>query len=162
MSDNINITLPDSSVKQVAKGASSADIAKSIGEGLLRASIAAKVDGKLVDLNLPISSDAHVEILTNKNKESHEILLHSCAHLLAQAIKLLYPDAKIAIGPALEDRFYYDIDVDIAINEDELLKIENKMIELSKADAKIKRMELNHSEALKKFSDMKSYHLPKS
>ena len=155
MSDNINITLPDSSVKQVAKGASSADIAKSIGEGLLRASIAAKVDGKLVDLNLPISSDAHVEILTNKNKESHEILLHSCAHLLAQAIKLLYPDAKIAIGPALEDRFYYDIDVDIAINEDELLKIENKMIELSKADAKIKRMELNHSEALKKFSDMK-------
>jgi len=155
MSDNINITLPDSSVKQVAKGASSADIAKLIGEGLLRASIAAKVDGKIVDLNLPISSDAHVEILTNKNKESHEILLHSCAHLLAQAIKSLYSDAKIAIGPALEDRFYYDIDVDIAINEDELLKIENKMIELSKADAKIKRMELNHSEALKKFSDMK-------
>ena len=159
MSDNINITLPDSSVKQVAKGASSADIAKSIGEGLLRASIAAKVDGKLVDLNLPISSDAHVEILTNKNKESHEILLHSCAHLLAQAIKLLYPDAKIAIGPALEDRFYYDIDVDIAINEDELLKIENKMIELSKADAKIKRMELNHSEALKKFSKSCFLHL---
>ena len=154
MSDNINITLPDDSIKEVAKGASCADIAKSIGEGLLRASVAAKVDGKIVDLNLPLNSDAHIEILTNKNEESHEILLHSCAHLLAQAVKILYPNAKIAIGPALKDRFYYDIDVDVSINEDELLKIENKMFELSKADEKITRMELSHADALRKFLEM--------
>ena len=155
MNDNINITLPDDSVKEVSKGASCADIAKSIGEGLLRASIAAKVDGKVVDLNLPINSDAHIEILTSKNEESHEILLHSCAHLLAQAVKILYPNAKIAIGPALKDRFYYDIDVDVSINEDELLKIENKMLEISKSDEKIIRMELSHADALKKFMEMK-------
>ena len=154
MSDNINITLPDDSVKKVEKGASCADIAKSIGEGLLRASVAAKVDGKIVDLNLPLDSDAHIEILTNKNEESHEILLHSCAHLLAQAVKILYPNAKIAIGPALKDRFYYDIDVDVSINEDELLKIENKMFELSKADEQITRMELSHADALRKFLEM--------
>ena len=154
MNKNIQITLPDNSVKEVAMGSSSADIALSIGEGLLRASIAAKVDGNLVDLSFPINTDSSVEIITNKNPEAHEILLHSCAHLLAQAVKVLYPDAKIAIGPALEDRFYYDIDVNVSINEEELVKIEKKMIQLAKDNIQIQRLELSHEDALQKFKKM--------
>ena len=107
--NNIQITLPDESVKEIEQGSTSADIARSIGEGLLRASIAAKVDGDVVDLHFPLNSSTNVEIITSKNPEAHEILLHSSAHLLAQAVKELYPQAKIAIGPALADRFYYDI-----------------------------------------------------
>ena len=105
----IQITLPDDSIKKVEQGTTSGEIARSIGEGLFRVSIAAKVNGDLVDLQSPLDTSTRIEILTNKNPEAHEILLHSTAHLLAQAVKELYPQAKIAIGPALEDRFYYDI-----------------------------------------------------
>ena len=115
--NNIQITLPDESVKELKQGSTSADLARSIGEELLRASIAAKVDGDVVDLHSPIVTNTNVEIITSKNPEAQEILLHSSAHLLAQAVKELYPSAKIAIGPALADRFYYDIDVDVTINE---------------------------------------------
>ena len=150
----IQITLPDDSIKQVEQGTTSGDIARSIGEGLFRASIAAKVNGDLVDLQLPLDTSTRIEILTNKNPEAHEILLHSSAHLLAQAVKELYPQAKIAIGPALEDRFYYDIDVDVVINEEELEKIEKKMKELSKQNLKIERVELPRNEALNKFREI--------
>ena len=152
--NNIQITLPDESVKELEQGSTSADLARSIGEGLLRASIAAKVDGDVVDLHSPIVTNTNVEIITSKNPEAQEILLHSSAHLLAQAVKELYPSAKIAIGPALADRFYYDIDVDVTINEEELKKIEKKMAELSKANLQVQRVELSHSDALKKFKKM--------
>jgi len=95
-----------------------------------------------------------VEILTNKNPEAHEILLHSSAHLLAQAIKELYPQAKIAIGPALSDRYYYDIDVAVSINDEELEKIEKKMKELAKQNMQIERVELSRNDALEKFKNM--------
>ena len=150
----IQITLPDDSIKQVEQGTTSGEIARSIGEGLFRASIAAKVNGDLVDLQSPLDTSTRIEILTNKNPEAHEILLHSSAHLLAQAVKELYPQAKIAIGPALEDRFYYDIDVDVVINEEELEKIEKKMKELSKQNLKIERVELPRNEALNKFREI--------
>lgn len=150
----IQITLPDDSIKQVEQGTTSGDIARSIGEGLFRASIAAKVNGDIVDLQSPLDKSTMVEILTNKNPEAHEILLHSTAHLLAQAVKKLYPQAKIAIGPALEDRFYYDIDVDVVINEEELEKIEQKMKELSKQNLQVERVELSRDEALKKFQEL--------
>ena len=150
----IQITLPDDSIKHVEKGTTSGDIARSIGEGLFRASIAAKVDGDIVDLQSPLDKSTMVEILTNKNPEAHEILLHSTAHLLAQAVKELYPQAKIAIGPALEDRFYYDIDVDVVINEEELEKIEQKMKELSKKNLQVERVEFSRNEALNKFQEM--------
>ena len=150
----IQITLPDDSIKHVEKGTTSGDIARSIGEGLFRASIAAKVNGDIVDLQSPLDKNTMVEILTNKNPEAHEILLHSTAHLLAQAVKELYPQAKIAIGPALEDRFYYDIDVDVVINEEELEKIEQKMKELSKQNFQVERVEFSRNEALNKFQEM--------
>ena len=150
----IQITLPDDSIKHVEKGTTSGDIARSIGEGLFRASIAAKVNGDIVDLQSPLDKSTMVEILTNKNPEAHEILLHSTAHLLAQAVKELYPQAKIAIGPALEDRFYYDIDVDVVINEEELEKIEQKMKELSKQNLQVERVEFSRNEALNKFQEM--------
>jgi len=152
--NNIQITLPDKSVKELEQGSTSADLARSIGEGLLRASIAAKVDGDVVDLHSPLATSTKVEILTSNNPESQEILLHSSAHLLAQAVKELYPHAKIAIGPALEDRFYYDIDVDVIMNEEELEKIEKKMSNLSKKNLQIQRVELSHNDALKKFKEM--------
>ena len=152
--NNIQITLPDESVKEIEQGSTSADLARSIGAGLLRASIAAKVDGDVVDLHSPIDSSTNVEILTSKNPEAQEILLHSSAHLLAQAVKALYPKAKIAIGPALEDRFYYDIDVDVTVNEKVLDKLEKKMAKLSKENLKINRVELSRNEALEKFKAM--------
>ena len=150
----IQITLPDETVKQVEQGSTSGDIARSIGEGLFRASIAAKVNGDIVDLESPIEKNTNVEILTNKNPEAHEILLHSSAHLLAQAVKELYPKAKIAIGPALSDRYYYDIDVEVSINEEELEKIEQKMKTLAKQNLKVERVELSRNDALEKFKKL--------
>jgi len=150
----IQITLPDETVKQVEQGSTSGDIARSIGEGLFRASIAAKVNGDIVDLESPIEKNTNVEILTNKNPEAHEILLHSSAHLLAQAVKELYPKAKIAIGPALSDRYYYDIDVEVSINEKELEKIEQKMKTLAKQNLQVERLELSRNDALEKFKKL--------
>ena len=151
----IQIKLPDNTVKHVEKGSTGGDLARSIGEGLFRASIAAKVDGNMVDLESPIDvENANVELITNKSPEAHEVLLHSSAHLLAQAIKELYPQAKIAIGPALVDRYYYDIDVDISINDKELEKIEVKMKELAKQNIQVERVELSRNEALEKFKKM--------
>ena len=150
----IQITLPDETVKQVEQGSTSGDIARSIGEGLFRASIAAKVNGDIVDLESPIEKNTNVEILTNKNPEAHEILLHSSAHLLAQAVKELYPKAKIAIGPALSDRYYYDIDVEVSINEEELEKIEQKMKTLAKQNLQVERLELSRNDALEKFKKL--------
>ena len=153
MSD-IQIKLPDDTIKQVEQGSTSGDIARSIGEGLFRASIAAKVNGNIVDLEKPLKKDTSIEILTNKNPEAHEILLHSTAHLMAQAVKELYPSAKIAIGPALEDRFYYDIDIDVPINEQERNIIEKKMKEISKCDLSVERVEMSRNDALEKFNNL--------
>ena len=150
----ITITLPDNSQRIVDAGSTPGDIALSIGEGLFRNSYAAKINNKSVDLNTIISDDCELQILTNRDQESHDILLHSTAHLLAMAIKELYPDAKIAIGPALTDRFYYDIDFSEFISEEDLPKIESKMKELSKSNFNVKRQELTQGEALSKFSEM--------
>ena len=152
--NEIEIKLPDNSIRKIERGSSGGDVAKIIGEGLFRASIAAKVDGDIVDLEMPIDQDANIEILTNKDPESHEILLHSTAHLLAQAVKELYPVAKIAIGPALQDRFYYDIDIDIPLNENELLVIERKMKEIAKRNLSVYRLELKRNEAINKFKNL--------
>ena len=150
----ITITLPDNSQRIVDAGSTPGDIALSIGEGLFRNSYAAKINNKSVDLNTIISDDCELQILTNRDQESHDILLHSTAHLLAMAIKELYPNAKIAIGPALTDRFYYDIDFSEFISEEDLPKIESKMKELSKSNFNVKRQELTQGEALSKFSEM--------
>ncbi len=128
--ENIQIRLPDGTVKVVQSGSTPSDIALSISEGLLRNSIAAKVNDVLVDLETPMTSDSNVELITSRSEESHEILLHSTAHLMAQAVKDLYPDAKITIGPALKNQFYYDFDLEEILNEESLIRIEERMKEI--------------------------------
>ena len=113
------ITLPDGNQRQFDNTTSIMEIAADIGPGLAKACIAGRVDGKLVDACDPIDHDASVAIITAKDDEGLEILRHSCAHLLGHAIKQLYPDAKMAIGPTIDNGFYYDIDVDVTINDEE-------------------------------------------
>ncbi|MBC8196894.1 MAG: threonine--tRNA ligase [Candidatus Marinimicrobia bacterium] len=150
----ITVTLPDNSQRKVEIGTTPGDIALSIGEGLFRNSIAAKINGNIVDLKKSITEDSIVQILTTRDPESHEILLHSTAHLLAMAVKELYPEAKIAIGPALSDRFYYDIDFPKFLSEEDLPEIEAKMKELAKSNFNVERQELTQKEALDKFSEL--------
>ena len=101
----LNITLPDGSVRQYEAPVTVARIAASIGSGLAKATVAGKVNGKLVDASDPISKDASVQIITPKDKEGVEIIRHSCAHLIGHAVKQLYPNAKMVIGPVIEGRF---------------------------------------------------------
>ena len=153
--DLINILLPDGTKKEFPVGVTGHDIAESIGPGLLRASIAIKVDGELKDLQYKILNNSSIEILTKRDEEAHHILLHSTAHLLAQSVKEIFPEAKIAIGPALKDTFYYDIDIDEVINTDVLLEIEKKMLEISKRAYPVFKEELSLDNAIKLFKDLK-------
>ena len=153
MSD-ITITFPDQSTRSFANGVVSLEIAKSIGSRLAKDAVAVRIDGEIADLTKEIDHDAYVEIITGDSPEGHEVLLHSTAHLMAQAVKALFPDAKVTIGPAIENRFYYDFDIAGTFSDKDLEKIEAKMHELSDSDYKVSRMELSRKEALKKFSDM--------
>ena len=126
------ITLPDGSQRQFDSAVSVMDVAADIGTGLAKATIAGEVDGVLVDACDLIEQDAKLRIITAKDKEGVEILRHSCAHLLGHAIKQLWPQTKMAIGPVIDNGFYYDVDVDFPINEEELQKLEKRMMELAK------------------------------
>ncbi len=150
----INITLPDNSVKIVPAGSTPQDIANDIGPGLARAVVVVKIDGELTDLNVSINRDCSLELFTGDTPEGHDTLLHSTAHLMAQAVKALYPDAKITIGPTIENGFYYDFDVDVPFSDEILETIEQKMKELAKSGQEIHRQEISASDAGKLFSDM--------
>ncbi|MBA7602269.1 Threonine--tRNA ligase 2 [subsurface metagenome] len=149
----IHITLPDGSVETVNPGTTPAEIALSIGQRLHDDAIAALVNHDLVDLQYPLENDASVEIVTRQDARGHEVLLHSTAHLMAHAIKNLYPEAKIAIGPAIEERFYYDIDLDRPITEDMLAEIEEEMGRIAASNYPIKRLELSKQEAVDLFKE---------
>jgi len=151
---NINVILPDGSKRELAEGASIFDLAASIGTGLAKAAIAGKVDGNLVDLSFILSDGAIVEIITEKSSEALEIIRHSTSHLMAQAVKELFPNAKVTIGPAIESGFYYDFDVDSAFTPEDLVRIEAKMSELVLADQKVSRQVLSSEEAKTLFSEM--------
>ena len=151
---SININLPDGSTRSLASGATVRDVAASIGAGLAKAAIAGKIDGQLVDLYAPVPDGAKVEIVTEKSPEALEIIRHSTSHLMAQAVKRLYPDARVTIGPAIESGFYYDFDVDHPFTPEELERIEATMRELAKADLKIQREELTSQEAIGLFRQM--------
>ena len=129
----INITLPDNSVKIVPAGSTPQDIANEIGPGLARAVVVVKIDGELTDLNVSIDRDCSLELFTGDTPEGHDTLLHSTAHLMAQAVKALYPDAKITIGPTIENGFYYDFDVDVPFSDEILQTIEKKLKDLDAA-----------------------------
>jgi len=150
----ITVTLPDNSTRSYDGGVTPQEIAESIGSRLAQDAIAAQVNGQPVDLNVPIEADAEVAILTGDSPEGHEVLLHSTAHLMAHAVKELFPEAKVTIGPAIENRFYYDFDIDGTFSDEDLVKIEKKMGELAANDHVVTRMELTHGEAVKLFNKM--------
>ena len=150
----ITVTLPDNSTRSYDGGVTPQEIAESIGSRLAQDAIAAQVNGQPVDLTVPIETDVELAILTGDSPEGHEVLLHSTAHLMAHAVKELFPEAKVTIGPAIENRFYYDFDIDGTFSDEDLVKIEKKMGELAANDHVVTRMELTHGEAVKLFNKM--------
>lgn len=155
MMDEITVTFPDNSKQKYPSGVTPLEIAESIGPRLAKDVVVARVNGELTDLTNLIQSDAELILYTGDSEEGHEVLLHSTAHLMAQAVKELFSEAKVAIGPAIEKRFYYDFDVDKPFTDDDLKKIEDKMRELSKADLSVKQRILTKVEAIDIFSKLK-------
>ena len=147
----IRITLPDESVRELPVGSTGLDLALQISEGLARAAVAVAVNDELVDLVRPIEEDAHVRILTFRDAEGRDVFMHSAAHLLAQAVTELFPDAKPTIGPPVDEGFYYDFD-HAPFTEDDLARIETRMKELIKAKLPVERVEMSRAEALEAFA----------
>ena len=145
----IKITLKDGSIKEVEAGISVLDIAKSISEGLARNACCGIVNGKVVDLRHTVNEDSELAICTFDSQEGKDALRHSVSHVLAYAVKRLYPNTKLAIGPAIHDGFYYDFDVEKSFSADDLIKIEDEMRKIIKENPSIERFELPRSEALK-------------
>ena len=151
--NNINITLPDGSVKSMPAGSTSYDIAMSISEGLARNVLSAKVNDEVWDLSRKIDHDATVQLFTWRDAEGKTTFWHSSAHLLAEALELLYPGIKFGIGPAIEQGFYYDIDFgDLDFDGTELEKVEKKMLELAQKKDTYIRQEVSKKEALDYFT----------
>ena len=151
---NITITFPDKTTRSYPVGVTPMEIAESIGERLAIATVAAQVDDILVDATYSIQKDAQVNLVTGDSPDGHDVLLHSTAHLMAQAVKELFPKAKVTIGPAIENRFYYDFDIDGTFSDEDLQKIEDKMRELAKNDYTVSKQELSRDEAIKLFQDI--------
>ena len=145
------ITLPDGSQKKFDTAISVAQIAASIGAGLAKAAIAGKVDGKLVDTSYLVERDASVSIVTDKDPVALEVIRHSTAHLLAQAVKSLFPTAQVTIGPVIEDGFYYDFAFGRAFTPEDLVRIEEKMHEIAQQDLIVTRSVISREEAIKFF-----------
>lgn len=148
------IKLADGSQKQFPNVVTAQAVAEAIGPGLAKAALAAEVDQRMVDLSYPIEKDAALKIITAKDPAALEVIRHSTAHLLAQAVKQLYPQAQVAIGPVVEDGFYYDFDCDHHFSTEDLAVIESKMQELVKSDLKIERKEMSRDQALQLFTKM--------
>jgi threonyl-tRNA synthetase len=151
--DTVKVTLPDGSVRELPRGATVRDLAEQIGPRLARAALAAKVDGRVVDLMRPLEGDARVEILTEKNPEALEVLRHSAAHVLATAVRRLRPEARIGFGPAIDDGFYYDFEVDRPFTPEDLAAIEQEMEAVAKADEPFERQAVDRAEARRVFAD---------
>lgn len=142
------VTLPDGSKREYADAVTVGEIAASIGAGLAKAALAGKVDGKLVDLSHKVTADAAVSIITGRDPEGLEIIRHSTAHLMAQAVKELFPEAQVTIGPAIENGFYYDFSYSRPFTPEDLQKIEERMDELVKKNIPIVREEMPRNEAV--------------
>lgn len=147
----ITIKLPDGSEKQFVHSVTALEVAQSISSGLARNAIACSVNGEMKDMNAVIDSDASFVLYTFKDEEGKEVFRHSASHILAQAVKRLYPEAKLAIGPAVKNGFYYDIDFGCDITPDDLVKIEQEMSAIVKADFPIVRSVLSRKEAAELF-----------
>ncbi|CAN2249606.1 threonine--tRNA ligase [Bacillus vallismortis] len=154
MSEMVKITFPDGAVKEFAKGTTTEDIAASISPGLKKKSLAGKLNGKEIDLKMPINEDGKVEIITEGSEEGLQIMRHSTAHLLAQAIKRIYKDVKFGVGPVIENGFYYDVEMEEAITPEDLPKIEKEMKKIVNANLPIVRKEVSREEAKARFAEI--------
>jgi len=150
----INVKLPDGSVKSFDQPVTVAEVASAIGAGLAKAALAGRVGGRLVDLSHRITSDADLAIITDRNPEGVEILRHSTAHLLAHAVKELFPDAQVTIGPVIEDGFFYDFAYKRPFTPEDLAAMEKRMAEIAKRDIRVDRQEMPRDEAVQFFTDM--------
>ncbi|WP_019583606.1 threonine--tRNA ligase [Thioalkalivibrio sp. ALE16] len=148
------VTLPDGSRREFDHPVTVLDVAKDIGPGLAKATLAGKVNGQLVDARHEIDDDAELAIVTDRDPEGVEIIRHSTAHLMAQAVKQLFPEAQVTIGPTIENGFYYDFAYDRGFTPEDLEKIEKRMKELAKQDLPVERSLMDRDEAVKYFRDM--------
>ncbi|NDH55149.1 MAG: TGS domain-containing protein, partial [Burkholderiaceae bacterium] len=147
----VAVTLPDGSKREFAAPVTIAEVAQSIGSGLAKAALAGSVDGRLVDLSYTIDHDVQLAIITDKNPEGLDIIRHSTAHLLAYAVKELFPDAQVTIGPVIENGFYYDFSYHRPFTPDDLAALEKKMLELAKKDEPVSRQVMPRDQAVEFF-----------
>jgi threonyl-tRNA synthetase len=150
----LTVTFPDGNSRKFDIDSNLFEVAKSISPSLVKEAVAAKVDGKLVDMSHRLSSDASVEIVTPGDPEGLEVIRHSTAHLLAHAVKDLFPSAQVTIGPVIEDGFYYDFSFERPFTPDDLSAIEKRMKQLSKKDIKVERQMISRDDATHKFEDI--------
>src|SRR5881296_3903264 len=155
MADSIQIKLPDGSTKEVPKGTTPLDVAKSISPRLADAALVAKTNGDLIDLTRPLDRDAELRILTEKDPEALEVYRHSTAHLLAAAVLELYPETQLGIGPPTESGFFYDFQRETPFTPDDLEKIEKKMAEIQARNLPYERVMTPKEEGLRKYADQK-------
>ncbi|MBU0593466.1 MAG: threonine--tRNA ligase [Gammaproteobacteria bacterium] len=148
------IRLPDGSERKFDQAVTVAEVAANIGAGLARVALAGKVNGKLVDTSFLIENDAELAIVTDKDAEGQDVIRHSAAHLLAQAVKSLFPEAQVTIGPVIEDGFFYDFSYKRPFTPEDLQAIEKKMAEIVKADLKVERKVLSRSDAISFFKNL--------
>ncbi len=150
----VTITLPDGSQRQFDNAVTVADVAGDIGPGLLKAALAGKVNGKLVDTSYLIETDAQLAIITERDEDGLEVIRHSTAHLLAMATQAVFPEAQVTIGPVIEDGFYYDFAFERPFTPEDLEKIEAKMEEYSATDYPVERLVMSREDAIKQFDEM--------
>jgi threonyl-tRNA synthetase len=153
VSDRVRVTLPDGSVREVVAGTTARGVAESIGAGLARAAVAARVDGAVWDLDRPIEGDVSLAILTDRDPDALEVLRHSAAHVLATAVRDLFPGAGIGFGPPIEDGFYYDFEVPRPFTPEDLERIEARMGEVAQADYPFVREVVDREAANRRFAD---------
>lgn len=154
----IKVKLLDGSIKELEEGSDSYSLAVLISKKLAKEAVAAKVNGKLVDLSRKLKENDQVEIVIADSEEGIEIIRHSAAHVMAQAVKKLYKNVKLAIGPTIKNGFYYDFDLDVSLTQDDLKKIEDEMNKIISKDLKFKRTEVSRKEALKLMSEKNEYY----
>ncbi|RXI98506.1 threonine--tRNA ligase [Anaerobacillus alkaliphilus] len=152
--EQVKVTFPDGAIREYDQGVTTEDIAASISPGLKKKAVAGKVNGKVVDLLLPITEDAAVEIVTLDSKEGLEVYRHSTAHLMAQALKRLYPDIKLGIGPVIENGFYYDVDMEHVLKPEDLPLIEKEMKKIINENLPISRNVVSREEALRIYEEI--------
>ncbi len=151
---NIKITLPDASIREVPQGTSALDVAKGISEGLARVVISAKINGEVWDLNRPITKDSTLSLLKFDDLDGKKTFWHSSSHLLAEALEALYPGVKLGIGPAIDNGFYYDVDLgDYKFSSNDFEKVEKKMKELASQASTFERKEISKSKAIEYFKE---------